>query len=78
MILPPIWTIWKRSRRRSWPARRQTRPAKKPVGLRLRTDYSEATKEIGERMGIPYRTLIQMWLVEKLRQEARDLLPKRG
>lgn len=57
---------------------RRTRPAKKPVGLRLRPDYLQAIKQVAERKGIPYQTLIQMWLVEKLRQEASDLLPKRG
>lgn len=55
---------------------RRTRPTKMPVGLRLRTDYVQAIKQVAERKGIPYQTLIQMWLVEKLRQEAADLLPK--
>lgn len=52
----------------------RSRPAKKPVGLRLRSDYLEAIKQVAERKGIPYQTLIQMWLVEKLRQEAPELL----
>jgi predicted DNA binding CopG/RHH family protein len=52
----------------------RTRAPKKPVGLRLRPDYLEAIKRPAERKGIPYQTLIQMWLVEKLRQEAPDLL----
>jgi predicted DNA binding CopG/RHH family protein len=55
---------------------RRTRPVKKPVGLRLRTDYLEAIKRAAERKGIPYQTLIQMWLAEKLRQETPDLLNK--
>lgn len=55
------------------PVRRTRRP-KKPVGLRLRVDYLEAIKQAAERKGIPYQTLIQMWLVEKLRKEAPDLL----
>lgn len=53
---------------------RRTRLIKKPVGLRLRPDYLEAIKRTAERKGIPYQTLIQMWLVEKLRKEAPDLL----
>lgn len=53
---------------------RRTRPVKKPVGLRLRPDYLEAIKRAAERKGIPYQTLIQMWLVEKLRKEVPDLL----
>jgi predicted DNA binding CopG/RHH family protein len=52
----------------------RTRPAKKPVGLRLRSDYLLAIKQVAERKGIPYQTLIQMWLVERLRQEAPELL----
>ena len=52
----------------------RSRPTKKPVGLRIRSDYLEAVKQVAERKGIPYQTLIQMWLVEKLRQEAPDLL----
>jgi len=52
----------------------RSRPLKKPVGLRLRSDYLEAIKRVAERKGIPYQTLIQMWLVEKLWQEAPELL----
>ncbi|MBI4641389.1 MAG: hypothetical protein HY731_11885 [Candidatus Tectomicrobia bacterium] len=52
----------------------RSHPPKKPVGLRLRSDYLEAVKRVAERKGIPYQTLIQMWLVEKLQQEAPELL----
>jgi predicted DNA binding CopG/RHH family protein len=52
----------------------RSNPAKKPVGLRIRSDYLRAIKQVAERKGIPYQTLIQMWLVEKLRQEAPELL----
>jgi len=52
----------------------RSHPAKKPIGLRLRSDYLKAIKQVAERKGIPYQTLIQMWLVEKLRQEAPELL----
>jgi predicted DNA binding CopG/RHH family protein len=54
----------------------RSRPTKRPVGLRIRSDYLEAVKQVAERKGIPYQTLIQMWLVEKLRQEAPDLLQR--
>ncbi len=54
----------------------RTHPVKKPVGLRLRPDYLEAIKLVAERKGIPYQTLIQMWLVERLRSEAPELLPR--
>lgn len=57
-------------------ARTQKRPPRKPIGMRLRMDHLEAIKKVAERKGIPYQTLIQMWLVEKLRQEAPDLLPR--
>lgn len=50
------------------------RPPRKPVGLRLRVDHLEAIKQVAERKGIPYQTLIQMWLVEKLQEEAPGLL----
>ncbi len=53
---------------------RRTRPTKKPVGLRLRTDYLKAIKQTAERKGIPYQSLIQIWLVDKLRKEAPDLI----
>lgn len=53
---------------------RRTHPPKKPVGLRLRPDYLKAIKQTAERKGIPYQTLIQMWLVEKLHQESPDLM----
>ncbi len=53
---------------------RRTRPTKKPIGLRLRSDYLRAIKQTAERKGIPYQSLIQMWLVEKLYQEAPDLM----
>lgn len=52
----------------------RSRPRKKPVGLRIRSDYLEAVRQVAERKGIPYQTLIQMWLVERLRQEAPELL----
>ena len=55
--------------------RTKKRPPRKAVGLRLRVDHLEAIKQVAERKGIPYQTMIQMWLVEKLRQEAPDLLP---
>jgi predicted DNA binding CopG/RHH family protein len=54
----------------------RSRPTKRPVGLRIRSDYLEAVKQVAERKGIPYQTLIQMWLVEKLRQEAPELLQR--
>jgi len=39
---------------------RRTRPAKKPVGLRVRADYLEAIKLAARRKGIPYQALVQV------------------
>jgi predicted DNA binding CopG/RHH family protein len=52
----------------------RSRTPKKPIGIRIRSDYLDAVKQVAERKGIPYQTLIQMWLVERLRQEAPELL----
>ena len=56
----------------------RTTARKQPVGLRLRGDVLVALKTVAARKGIPYQTLIQMWLVERLRQEAPDLAPREG
>ena len=50
--------------------------ATKPIDVRLRSDYLEAIQKIAERKGIPYQILVQTWLIEKLTQEAPDLLPQ--
>ena len=50
-------------------------PVRESVALRVRADYLEAIKAAAERKGVPYQTLVQVWLAEKLRQEAPDLLP---
>jgi predicted DNA binding CopG/RHH family protein len=46
----------------------------KPMGVRLRTDYLEAIQQVAERNGVPYQMLIQRWLLERLSQEAPDLI----
>ena len=46
----------------------------KPVDVRLRTDYLEAIQQVAERQGVPYQMLVQRWLMEKLSQEAPDLI----
>jgi len=50
--------------------------ATKPVDVRLRSDYLEAIQKAAERKGVPYQILVQSWLLEKLRQEAPDLIPQ--
>ena len=47
-----------------------------PVDVRLRSDYLEAIQKAAERKGVPYQILVQSWLIEKLSQEAPDLLPQ--
>ncbi|MCP4425843.1 MAG: hypothetical protein GY803_15225 [Chloroflexi bacterium] len=44
------------------------------MGVRLRADYIDAIQQVAERKGIPYQMLVQRWLMEKLSQEAPDLL----
>jgi len=48
--------------------------ATRPMDIRLRSDYFEAIQTLAERKGLPYQILVQNWLVEKLAQEAPDLL----
>lgn len=47
----------------------------KPMEVRLRVDYHEAIQQVAERNGISYQMLVQRWLLEKLSQEAPDLMP---
>jgi predicted DNA binding CopG/RHH family protein len=46
----------------------------KPMDVRLRTDFFEAIQQVAERNGVPYQILVQRWLLEKLSQEAPDLM----
>lgn len=48
----------------------------RPVDLRLRADFLAAIEALAERRGVPYQRLMQSWLLEKLRQEAPDLVPQ--
>ena len=53
------------------------RTPRESVGLDLNPKDLNAIKRVAKTKGIPYKTLIQNWLTEKLRQEAPDSLPKR-
>ena len=53
----------------------QPRTERKPIGLRLPVTTLEAIKKTAHKKGIPYQTLIHMWLVEKLREESPKFLP---
>ncbi len=46
------------------------------MDVRLRSDHLEAIQTVAERKGVPYQTVVQSWLLEKLNQEAPDLLAK--
>lgn len=48
----------------------------RPIDVRLRADHLAAIEAAAARRGIPYQMLVQEWLLEKLRQEAPDLLPQ--
>ena len=47
----------------------------RPVDLRLRADVLVAIETLAERRGVPYQRLMQIWLLDMLRQEAPDLVP---
>jgi predicted DNA binding CopG/RHH family protein len=54
----------------------RTRFSTKPLDVRMRTEYLEAIEELAVRRGMPYQALVQRWLLEKLNQEAPDLMTK--
>ena len=45
------------------------RELKKPVTLRLDPAQIENVKRIASRKGLPYQTLIRMWITEAIQQE---------
>jgi hypothetical protein len=55
---------------------RRTPLVNETLGLLLNPNELDAIKRVAERKGVPYRTLIQTWLIEKLQQEGADLLSK--
>lgn len=54
----------------------RTRFSTKPLDVRLRTEYLEAIEELAVRRGMPYQALVQRWLLERLAQEAPDLIAR--
>ena len=54
---------------------RRTRE-KQSVGLDLNRRDLDAIKRLAKTRGIPYKTLIQNWLIEKLHQETPEALIK--
>ena len=49
--------------------RRVAARAKKPVTLRLEERQIAAAKRAAARMSLPYRTLLRMWIAERLANE---------
>ena len=48
----------------------QKRELKKPITLRLEPNQIEAVRKIANRKGMPYQTLIRMWIVEGIRSNS--------
>lgn len=48
------------------------RPAKKMVALRIYPYLLEKIKKIARQKGVPYQTLIQQWLAEKVGEEKKE------
>jgi len=46
------------------------REFKKPITLRLEPSQIEDVKKIANKKGLPYQTLIRMWIVEYIRKES--------
>ena len=45
------------------------RPRTKMISMRLSEEYLQELKRVAEQKGIPYQTLMRLWLVERLREE---------
>lgn len=45
------------------------RELKKPITLRLEPNQIDAVKKIASKKGLPYQTLIRMWIVEGISRE---------
>lgn len=45
------------------------RELKKPITLRLEPSQIDAVKKIAVKKGLPYQTLIRLWISERIRKE---------
>lgn len=45
------------------------RELKKPVTLRLEPSQIDAVKKIAAKKGLPYQTLIRLWITERIKKE---------
>ena len=53
---------------------RRTRSTSKGVSVRVSANELKAIKEVADRKGVPFEVMVRKWLLERLRQEAPDLL----
>lgn len=44
------------------------RELKKPITLRLEPNQIDAVKKIAGKKGLPYQTLIRLWITERIRE----------
>jgi predicted DNA binding CopG/RHH family protein len=51
---------------------RQRREQRQMVTLRISTPHLEGIRRIARKKGVPYQTLIHIWLAEALEREHRD------
>lgn len=51
---------------------RQQREQRQMVTLRISTPHLEGIRRIARKKGVPYQTLIHIWLAEALEREYRD------
>lgn len=49
-----------------------TRP-RKPVSIRFDPDILNKVRKLAKQKGIPYQTLIQMWVVEKVQESSHPV-----
>lgn len=47
------------------------RPTLKPISLRLPSEAIAEAKQVAERRGVGYQTLLRIWIVERLGRERR-------
>ncbi len=46
------------------------------LDIRLPTPYADAIHSYADRHGLTYQAMIRAWLLDRLRQEAPDLVPQ--
>jgi len=52
------------------------RRKKKQIGFRMYPEHLEALKKLAESKGLPYQVMMQMWIVERLTEEAPELVER--